>query len=73
MDVSKRYGYGGVSVIPGSPADKAHIEDGDLIEAIGGHSTREMSLAMVRLLLEGKPGRPSTFDLVRHLKPEPTK
>ena len=72
MDVSKRYGYGSViSVIPGSPADKAHIEDGDLIEAIGGHSTREMSVAMIRLLLEGKPGTSVTFELVRHLKPEP--
>ncbi len=72
MDVSKRYGYGSVvSVIPGSPADKAHIEDGDLIEAIGGHSTREMSVAMIRLLLEGKTGTPVTFELVRRQKPEP--
>ena len=72
MDVSKRYGYGSViSVVPGSPADKAHIEDGDLIESIGGHSTREMSVAMVRLLLEGKPGTTVTFQLVRHFKPEP--
>jgi carboxyl-terminal processing protease len=72
MDVSKRYGYGSViSVIPGSPADKAHVEDGDLIEAIGGHSTREMSVAMIRLLLEGKPGTTVAFQLVRHLKPEP--
>jgi carboxyl-terminal processing protease len=72
MDVSKRYGYGSViTVIPGSPADKAHIEDGDLIEAIGGHSTREMSVAMIRLLLEGKPGTTVNFELVRHLKPEP--
>jgi len=72
MDVSKRYGYGSViSVIPGSPAEKAHVEDGDLIESIGGHSTREMSVAMIRLLLEGKPGTTVTFQLVRHLKPEP--
>jgi carboxyl-terminal processing protease len=72
MEVSKRYGYGSViTVIPGSPAEKAHIEDGDLIESIGGHSTREMSVAMIRLLLEGKPGTTVSFDLVRHLKPEP--
>jgi carboxyl-terminal processing protease len=72
MDVSKRYGYGSViTVIPGSPADKAHIEDGDLIESIGGHSTREMSVAMIRLLLEGKPGTTVSFELVRHMKPEP--
>jgi carboxyl-terminal processing protease len=72
MDVSKRYGYGSViSVIPGSPAEKAHVEDGDLIESIDGHSTREMSVAMIRLLLEGKPGTTVAFQLVRHLKPEP--
>ena len=72
MDVSKRYGYGSViSVIPGSPADKAHVEDGDLIEAIGGHSTREMSVAMIRLLLEGKPGTTVSFELVRPRKSDP--
>ena len=72
MDVSKRFGYGSViTVVPGSPADKAHIEDGDLIESIGGHGTRDMSVAMIRLLLEGKPGTTVSFELVRHLKPEP--
>ncbi len=72
MDVSKRYGYGSViSVIPGSPAEKAHVEDGDLIESIGGHSTREMSVAMIRLLLEGKPGTTVSFALVRPRKSEP--
>lgn len=72
MDVSKRYGYGSVvSVMPGGPADKAHIEDGDLIESIGGQSTREMSVAMIRLLLEGKPGTTVAFELVQPRKPEP--
>jgi carboxyl-terminal processing protease len=72
MEVSKRFGYGSVvAVIPGSPADKEHISDGDLIESIGGQSTREMSVAMIRLLLEGKPGTTVNFDLVRPRKPEP--
>jgi carboxyl-terminal processing protease len=72
MDVSKRFGYGSVvAVIPGGPAADAHIEDGDLIESIGGISTREMSVAMIRLLLEGKPGTTVTFQLVRPRKPEP--
>jgi carboxyl-terminal processing protease len=72
MDVSKRYGYGSVvTVVPGSPAAEAHIEDGDLIESIGGVSTREMSVATMRLLLEGKPGTTVTFQLVRPRKPEP--
>jgi carboxyl-terminal processing protease len=66
LDVSKRYGYATVvSVEPGSQAEKQKIQDGDIIEAIDGHSTREMSLAMIRLLLEGKPGTTVTFSLVR--------
>jgi carboxyl-terminal processing protease len=72
MDVSKRFGWGTVvAVIPGSPAEKAHIEDGDLIESIAGQPTGEMSVAMIRLLLEGKPGTNVTFQLVRRMKPEP--
>ncbi len=72
MDVSKRFGWGTVvAVIPGSPAEKAHIEDGDLIESIAGQPTGEMSVAMIRLLLEGKPGTTVTFQLVRRMKPEP--
>jgi carboxyl-terminal processing protease len=72
LEVSKRFGYGDVvAVIPGSPADKAHIQDGDLIEAIGGKSTRVMSLAMIRLLLEGKPGSTVSFDLIHPGKAQP--
>lgn len=72
MDVSKRYGYGSVvTVIPGSPAANAHIEDGDLIEAIGGQSTREISVAMIRLMLEGKEGTTVSFELVRRGKAQP--
>jgi len=74
IDVSKRYGYATVvAVEPGSPADKDHIQDGNILESIEGNSTREMSLAMIRLLLEGKPGTPVTFDLVRPRKSEPDK
>lgn len=72
MDVSKRYGYGSVvSVLPGGPAANAHIEDGDLIESIGGQSTREMSVATIRLLLEGKPGTSVSLELVRRGKSDP--
>ena len=55
--VSKRYGYATVvSVVPGSPADKAGLVDGDIIEAIGMEDTRNLSLAMIQLLLQGAPG-----------------
>jgi carboxyl-terminal processing protease len=62
-----------VSVLPGSPADKEHIADGDVIESIGDQSTRELSLAVIRLLLEGKPGTTVTLAVVRPRKPDPDK
>ncbi len=72
LEVSKRYGYGSVvTVIPGSPAARANIQDGDLIEAMDGKTTRVMSLAMIRLLLEGKAGTTVSFDLVRPGNPKP--
>jgi carboxyl-terminal processing protease len=66
INVSKRYGYASVvSVVPGSPADKAGINDGDIIEAIGPADTRDLSLAMIQLLLEGQPGSGLTLSVVR--------
>ena len=57
ITVSKRFGYATiVNVLPGSPADKEHLTDGDVIESIGEQFTRELSLAVIRLMLEGKPG-----------------
>src|SRR5438034_1072518 len=39
--VSKRFGYASVvAVVPGSPAEKAGLQDTDIIEAIEGKSTR---------------------------------
>ncbi len=74
LNVSKRYGYATViSVEPNSPAAKEHISDGDIIEAIGSQSTREMSLAMIQLLLEGPQGTPVTISVVRPRKSEPDK
>src|SRR2546430_6849030 len=65
--ISKRFGYASVvAVIPGSPADKAGLEDTDIIEAIESKSTREMSLAEIRSLLTGEPeiGRASCRERV---------
>ena len=74
ITVSKRFGYATVvSVLPGSPADKEHLADGDVIESIGEQSTRELSLAVIRLLLEGKPGTTVTLSVVRPRKPDPDK
>ena len=74
LNISKRYGYATViSVEPNSPAAKEHIGDGDIIEAIGPQSTREMSLAMIQLLIEGPQGSSVTLSVVRPRKSEPDK
>jgi len=74
VTVSKRYGYATiVSVDPGSPADREHLSDGDVIESIGDSSTRELSLAVIRLMLEGKQGSNVTLSVVRPRKPDPDK
>jgi carboxyl-terminal processing protease len=74
LTVSKRFGYAVVvSVLPGSPADKEHFTDGDVLEAIGDQSTRELSLAMIRLMLEGKPGTTVTVSVIRPRKSDPDK
>lgn len=72
--VSKRFGYADiVSVLPGSPADKEHLSDGDVIESIGDQSTRELSLAVIRLMLDGKPGTSVNLTVVRPRKADPDK
>ncbi len=72
--VSKRFGYAAViSVIPGGPADKAGVENGDIIEAIEGRTTREMSLAEVNNMLQGEPGSNVNFSIVRARRSEPQK
>ncbi len=72
MVVSKRYGYAMVvSVVPGGPADRANINDGDIIEAIGGRSTRQIPLALLRRMLEGRPGTTVSFSVVRPRSVDP--
>jgi carboxyl-terminal processing protease len=74
ITVSKRFGYATVvNVLPGSPADKEHVNDGDVIESIGDQSTRELSLAVIRMLLDGKAGTTVNISLVRPRKPDPDK
>ena len=83
--VSKRAGFVSiVATLPGSPAQKAGLQAGDIIESIDGRTTREMSLAEVTSRLEGTPGsavkvavvreragEPKPFDLRREVVPAP--
>ena len=74
ITVSKRGGYLAiVDVTPGSPADHEHLAGGDIIESIGDTSTFEASLAVTRMMLEGKPGSSVTLTVVKPRKADPEK
>jgi carboxyl-terminal processing protease len=74
LAVSKRYGYATIiSIVPGSPADKANLSDGDIIESIAGKDTRDLSLAMIQVLLEGQAGSTLEIGVIRPQKVEPDK
>jgi carboxyl-terminal processing protease len=74
INVSKRFGYATVvSVVPGGPADKAGLVDGDVLEAIDGKDTRDISVAAIRVMLDGTPGTQVTVSVVRPRKAVPDK
>jgi len=74
LNVSKRFGYATVvSVVAGSPADRANLNDGDILEAISGKDTRDLSLAMIQMMLEGAPGSELQVSVVRPRKTVPDK
>jgi carboxyl-terminal processing protease len=72
--ISKRFGYAAViAVIPGGPADKAGVENSDIVEAIEGKSTRDLSLAEIHEMLSGQQGSNITISVVRARRSEPKK
>ena len=72
--ISKRFGYAAVvSVVPGGPADKAGLQATDILEAIEGKSSRELSLAEIRNMISGQPGSNVTVEVVRSRRAEPQK
>ena len=74
ITISKRFGYATiVNVAPNSPAEQSHLADGDVIESIDGKSTHDLSLAVIRMMLEGKPGTMVDFTVIRPTHPDPDK
>jgi carboxyl-terminal processing protease len=72
--VSKRFGYAAVvAIIPGGPAEKAGIENSDIIESIEGKSTHDMSLAEIHGILAGSVGSTVNVAVVRPRRAEPQK
>jgi carboxyl-terminal processing protease len=72
--LSKRYGYATVvSVLPGSPAEKAGIKTADLIDRIDTTSARELSVVQIMRRLAGPPGSQVTLWVVGESRGEPQK
>ena len=64
--LSKRYGYGYVvSVVPGSPADRAGLRTGDLVDSIDGKLTTLMSQLEAQTLMFGPAGSTLKLNLIR--------
>ena len=72
--VAKRLGFATVvSMLPGSPAEKAGIKLGDLLDLVDGTSTRELSVVQIMRALAGPPGSTVTLAVVREARGEPQK
>ncbi len=72
--LSKRFGYMGVvDALPGSPAAKAGMGTGDVIESINNVSTRDMPLAFADLLFQGDAGTTIEMSVLRARKSEAQK
>jgi carboxyl-terminal processing protease len=70
--IAKRFGYIVViSVLSDSPAEKASLRTGDILEAIAGFTTRDMSVGQATLLLNGAPASSVKLAVVRRGTTEP--
>jgi len=70
--LTKRFGYISViSSLPGSPAEKAGLRLGDILEKIAGFTTAQMSVDQAQVLLSGAPGTVVKISIVRRGKTEP--
>jgi len=70
--LSKRMGFATiVSVLPDSPAQKAGIEPGDLIDEINHQRIREFSVVQLNRLLHGAPGSSITLAVIKPSQGEP--
>ncbi|MGI4853190.1 MAG: S41 family peptidase [Janthinobacterium lividum] len=74
LTIAKRFGYATiVSVVQGSPADRANLNDGDVIEQIADRKTNEISLLSAKLLLDGQPGSTISLSVIHPRHPAPEK
>ena len=74
LTLSRRFGYlSVVDALPNSPAAKAGIGTGDVIESINNVSTRDMPLALSQMMLDGDNASNIEISVLRVRKSEPQK
>jgi carboxyl-terminal processing protease len=71
VEVTKRYYLQVVSVLPGSPAEKAGLLAGDLIKSIDGANTRELNVIVGDMKLHGRAGTSVALEIIRGRQPDP--
>ena len=72
LALTKRFGYISViSALPDSPAQKAGLQLGDVLEKIAGFTTGQMAIEQAQLLLSGEPGATVKLSVIRRGKTEP--
>ena len=72
LALTKRFGYISViSTLPDSPAEKAGLHLGDVLEKIAGFTTGQMAIEQAQLLLTGDPGTTVPLSVIRRGKTEP--
>jgi carboxyl-terminal processing protease len=72
--LAKRFGYMAIEdAIPGSPAAKAGLVTGDVMETVNNVSTRDMPLAFAEQLLQGDAGTTVEVSVLRTQKTEASK
>ena len=72
LALTKRFGYISViSALPDSPAQKAGLQLGDVLEKIAGFTTSDMAIEQAQLLLSGEPGSVVKLSVIRRGKTEP--
>jgi carboxyl-terminal processing protease len=71
LALTRRSYIGVLSVLPDSPAQKAGLVPGDILEKIAGFTTDQMAVEQAQLLLTGDPGTAVKLSVIRRTKAEP--
>ncbi len=71
VELTKRYYLQVVSVLPGSPAEKAGVQPGDLLKSVGSVNTREVNVIAGEAMLRGPAGTKVSLEVIRDREPDP--